>query len=87
MKPAEVLRKAAHVVADRGLAKGKFAGPCGDRCAIGAINEAAGLRPNASQDWVCEWFNYGQHLISFNDAAETTAHDVASLLIERGRGD
>jgi hypothetical protein len=94
MKPSEVLRKAAHVVMERGLAKWVRMDSRGRVCALGAMEFAATggvthLTGKNDPMWMKEryarpvWLSEsscGDALVAFNNNARRTAHDVASLL-------
>lgn len=78
MKTSDVLRKAAHVVLERGLAKRTYCDRRNRVCAFGALREA-------DEDTAMAIQYYGRHemigAMAFNDRRSTTAEDVASLLM------
>jgi hypothetical protein len=79
MKTAEVLRRAAHVVLERGLAKKTLESESGEVCAIGAVGIAA-TGSSMGDATTHDWWMWEASILNWNDADETTADDVASLL-------
>lgn len=79
MKPSEVLRKAAHVMMERGLTRHRYEGGGGRVCALGAINKVMGAtgRDIYQARSVLDY----NTVTGFNDEEAERAHDVASLLM------
>jgi putative intracellular protease/amidase len=92
---ADVLDRAADVIAERGHCKGDYEGPDGSVCAIGALLVAIAGGPadplNARQfhtymsarDWASDVV--GNAVARWNDAPERTADEVIAALREAAR--
>lgn len=82
MTPAKILRDAARVVLERGLLKGSFEDHGGRVCLLGAV-----LVAEVGAAWWTEYMPqvYKIYLENqahcWSDLPETTAEDVASLLM------
>jgi hypothetical protein len=92
---ADVLDRAADVIAERGLCKGSFEGPDGSVCAGGALRVAlTGGPTNPLGDDQFGTYMYAVHrmtdvvddvVVNWNDAPQRTADDVIAALQEAAR--
>lgn len=82
MRTARVLRKAARLVLNQGLARGVYCNIAFELCALGAIRLA-----EVGSAWGCSQTERvigcldGGNVAYFNDRDDTSADDVASLLM------
>jgi hypothetical protein len=84
---AEVLRKAAEVIRERGLASGRYESESGAVCMFGAVNFVLTGHANLPSDNLAperalkDFFGYGS-VIGFNDTPGRTADEVIAALLK-----
>ena len=92
---ADILRRAAWLVLERGLAKGSFCTTDGCLCLTGAIAYAERLAKIVDEDTPLARRYYERmdlnwweetHYVAWNDDPDTTAEDVASALLSEAAG-